>query len=125
MEFFIILIGLIWGILNLILFFKIWGATNDIAEMKDMMRNIIFSPSNIKEIPAAHSADIQDDVATTEVTEKVQMSSFNIKPGDYIIRNMDNKEYKVKEVRHDGVLIYLGMVGGYRMLKPNEFTIKQ
>ena len=30
LSFIITLVGLVWGILNLILFFKIWGACNDI-----------------------------------------------------------------------------------------------
>ena len=35
METFIILIIFIFGILQLILFFKIWGMTNDIREIKE------------------------------------------------------------------------------------------
>lgn len=33
MEAFIIIISLIWGILSLILFFKVWGMTNDVRRM--------------------------------------------------------------------------------------------
>lgn len=34
MEILIIIVGVIWGILGIILFFKIWKATDDIAEIK-------------------------------------------------------------------------------------------
>ncbi len=37
METFITIIGAIFGILGIILFFKIWGATNDIAEIKKIL----------------------------------------------------------------------------------------
>ena len=34
---FIIIVSIIWGILNLILFFKIWGMTNDVSELKKII----------------------------------------------------------------------------------------
>ena len=54
METFIILIILIFGILQLILFFKIWGMTNDIREIKERYLSSTTSPKKkqmrIKEI---------------------------------------------------------------------------
>lgn len=44
METFIILIILIFGILQLILFFKIWGMTNDIREIKERYFSSTTSP---------------------------------------------------------------------------------
>ena len=44
METFIILIILIFGILQLILFFKIWGMTNDIREIKERYLSSTTSP---------------------------------------------------------------------------------
>ncbi len=34
---FIIIVSIIWGILNLILFIKIWGMTNDVNELKKIL----------------------------------------------------------------------------------------
>lgn len=42
MEFFsviITIIAFVWGILNIILFFKIWGMVNDVREMKEYFLN--------------------------------------------------------------------------------------
>ncbi|MBR6338689.1 MAG: hypothetical protein IKR63_00965 [Alloprevotella sp.] len=128
MEVIAIFLGLAWGILNLILFFKIWGATNDIAEMRDMMRNFVSSPSTVyTQTPNTVSSFEQqtNNVTKEGMTSAQTMSNLRLKPGDYIIRNFDNKEYKIEEVRQDGVLVYLGMMGGYRTLKPEDFTVKQ
>ncbi len=35
MEYFIIVLQVIWGILSIILFFKVWGMTNDIKRIAD------------------------------------------------------------------------------------------
>lgn len=37
MEGFVFIVSVLFGILSLILFFKIWGACNDIAEIKSLM----------------------------------------------------------------------------------------
>ena len=37
MDVVVIVIGLAYGILNLILFFKIWGMTNDVRELKEVL----------------------------------------------------------------------------------------
>lgn len=31
-------LGIIWWLLCIILFFKVWGMTNDVSKMKDMLR---------------------------------------------------------------------------------------
>lgn len=35
MEVLILIIGIIWGVLNIILFFKLWGACDDIRRIAD------------------------------------------------------------------------------------------
>lgn len=47
----------------------------------------------------------------------------NIKKGDTIIRRFDDKEYEVIEVRPNGVLIYTGIMGGYRVLSYEDYYI--
>ncbi len=37
MDVVVIVIGLVCGVLNLILFFKIWGMTNDVKELKEAL----------------------------------------------------------------------------------------
>ncbi|MBD5317177.1 MAG: hypothetical protein HDS11_05875 [Bacteroides sp.] len=35
METIILIIGVVWGILNIVLFFKLWGACDDIRDIAD------------------------------------------------------------------------------------------
>lgn len=39
MQAFLIIIGIVWGILCLVLFFKVWGACNDIADIRKHIIN--------------------------------------------------------------------------------------
>lgn len=39
-EGFVIVIGVIWGILNIILFFKIWGMTNNVEKILETLKNL-------------------------------------------------------------------------------------
>lgn len=38
---FIIITSIIWGILNLVLFIKIWGMTDDVSELKKIISRYI------------------------------------------------------------------------------------
>jgi len=35
---FIIFLGILWWVLCIVLFFKIWGMTNDVSEIKDLLK---------------------------------------------------------------------------------------
>ena len=70
--------------------------------------------------PASQETPVAEASVITKTMEDVK-----IQPGDFVIRNLDGKEYKVEEVRSNGVLIYTGIMGGYRTLKPDEFSLKK
>lgn len=110
LYFFLSILSIIGSILSIILFFKfffkIWGATNDIAEMKKMMQNWL------------HYNQYSD-------SSKLDEKGININVGDIIIRNNDGKEYEVKEVRDDCIVIDLGGLSGTRTLDKTQFTIKE
>lgn len=55
MEEFIIIVSLIFGILNLILFFKIWGMTNDVKRIANKV-----APEEVIEKPK-ETVDVADD----------------------------------------------------------------
>ena len=125
MEVLIAFLSIIWSILCLILFFKIWGATNDIAEMKDMMHSFLNNYTNSNRPSQQPVGTVQQ--SASEVSKKEtptpKIEDLGLRPGDYIVRNFDNKEYKIEEVRPNGVLVYIGMMAGYRTLTPDQFTV--
>ena len=43
---FISLLGLVWGVLCLVLFFKVWGMTNDVEEIKELLKGNLRRNSN-------------------------------------------------------------------------------
>ena len=81
METFIILIILIFGILQLILFFKIWGMTNDIREIKEKYLS---------------STDPKKSVSLSNN----QPTEFSI--GELVVEIKTNKQMRIKEITQDG-----------------------
>ena len=61
MDFLINLIIIIFGVLNLILFFKIWGMTNDISDIKKHLLNRQYSTLTQEEIFSTGQQNISDN----------------------------------------------------------------
>ena len=93
---FIIIVSIIWGILNLILFIKIWGMTNDVNELKKIISRYINNQETTAE--SEKSSD-----GFSKIGDK-------IKKGDKILYLKDNKTYDVMSVNKDGeVYLDLGL----------------
>jgi len=41
------LIGIVWLVLNIILFFKLWSMTNDVREIKSLLKSTLQSKSQL------------------------------------------------------------------------------
>ncbi|MBR1593280.1 MAG: hypothetical protein IJ659_00715 [Alloprevotella sp.] len=96
-----------------------WAALNVFA-------NISLRLKTLQEVFAdATAVGTQPEAPKDTRPKSVRLGEMDLKPGDTIVRNIDGKEYEVKEVRSDAVLIYTGMLGGYRALSPDEFTLKK
>lgn len=70
METIFLILAIVWSILCLILFFKIWGMTSDVAEIKELLRNRPLQintpepqnkPQNKKASTAPKSSPISDE----------------------------------------------------------------
>ena len=72
-------IAALFAVLQIVLFFKIWGMTNDIREIKERYLSSTASPK--KKIP-------------TQPTE------FNI--GELVVEIKTNKQMRIKEITEDG-----------------------
>lgn len=73
------LVAVLFGILQIILFFKIWGMTNDIREIKEKYLS---------------STDPQKSVSPA------QPSEFNV--GELVVHIKTNKQMRIKEITEDG-----------------------
>ena len=93
-------IVIVFGVLQIILFFKIWGMTDNVKRLTEHFCN--------------------DDAATpgTARQEKTQPVKKDydkrldtVKPGDHVIRITDGKEMKVDDVSTDALFCKGGMEG--------------
>lgn len=65
METIILILAFVWSILCLILFFKIWGMTSDVAEIKELLKNRPIqtsSPEHRSEKPADRPEPVEISV---------------------------------------------------------------
>lgn len=107
---FIIIVSIIWGILNLILFIKIWGMTNDVNELKKIISRYINNQETTAE--SEKSSD-----GFSKIGDK-------IKKGDKILYLKDNKTYDVMSVNKDGeVYLDLGLWSGNKWISPGEYEL--
>lgn len=94
-------VAIIFGILNLILFFKIWSMTNDIREMKYQMRKIL---NNVR-VMRGHSyfeyglndsyeafEDDMDDIAEMIFCERLEEARYRLKKLEYNLNKMKEAE---------------------------------
>lgn len=73
------LVAVLFGVLQIILFFKIWGMTNDIREIKEKYLS---------------STDPKKSVSPAQPTE------FNV--GELVVHIKTNKQMRIKEITEDG-----------------------
>jgi|UniRef100_UPI003562F735 hypothetical protein len=73
------LVAVLFGILQIILFFKIWGMTNDIREIKEKYLS---------------STDPKKSVSPAQPTE------FNV--DELVVHIKTNKQMRIKEITEDG-----------------------
>lgn len=87
MEGFIYVIALIWSILSLILFFKIWGMTNDVETIKRILLNV-----TSKTVAANNK----------EASELLSDSISNLEEGDVVVNIENGQELVVVQIFPDG-----------------------
>ena len=109
MEFVYLLLALIWSILCLILFFKIWGMTNDVREIKDHL---------------LHSQALEQKIASPTPQEVTLSKDRNIKKGDVVINLRNGREIKVDEINEDGSFICYIDQTYTGVFQPNEIATK-
>ena len=83
------ILGIVWSILCLILFFKVWGMTNDVRDIKE---HILSMNSNTVGNSIIRTIDYSDKNNTT--------TDFNI--GDHVIDKETGNEYVIHNINDEG-----------------------
>ena len=100
MEILLSIILLVFGILQVILFFKIWGMTNDIAEMNARFKAICPTEEE-KKINALIEKQNSANNTNTEAINNTE--ELNI--GDNVIYEPMNRKMIIKEITKEGLLV--------------------
>ncbi|MBQ7342486.1 MAG: hypothetical protein IJW42_04430 [Alistipes sp.] len=82
MEIFIIILGLVWSILTIILFFKLWKMTNNVDEIRELLENYCIKEKT--ETPK------RDKPSTTKFTE-----------GQLVVELKTERQYRVQQMGVD------------------------
>ena len=85
-EFFIALLGIAWGILSIILFFKIWVMTNDVKSIKDYLLS-------------SHTTQLVSSKTESINTTK----SDELKVDDFVYSYSKERRVLIKEIVGKGV----------------------
>ena len=105
-------IMLVWGILNIILFFKLWGMINDICDIKELLYKVY--PQNNS------SADYRINTSNRKVESKFNLNDIVVCPsydGELkIFDYMGNGEYNCHDAK-------TGAKAGF--FKEEDLTLKK
>ena len=99
-------IALIWVIMNIILFFKVWGMTNDVRKLTEKFCG---SSENVPEVSNKEFGGVQvsDDADYDRRLDE-------IRPGDKVKRKSDGKTMEVDSVEAKRLFCKGGSLEGYK-----------
>ena len=100
MDVLLSIVLLVFGILQVILFFKIWGMTNDIAEMNARFKAICPTEEEKK-----INALIEKQNSTNETNTEAINNTKVLNIGDNVIYEPMNRKMIIKEITKEGLLV--------------------
>lgn len=110
---FVGIIIIVFGILQIILFFKVWGMTNDVDKLT---RYFCDKSNNERSIPAAMIEKELEKEPEREYDKKLN----SIKPKDRVIRISDGKEMIVDSIENGRFFCKSNFVEGYKWYSKYE-----
>lgn len=108
MEIFVSLIIIIFGVLQIILFFKLWGMTNDVKRLTKHL-------CSIKE-----EQQVKIEESHIEEIEKYDPRLDTIKPGDKVESLLTGKVLIVDFINGNSFFCKTGAFSGYKYFKKSE-----
>lgn len=108
MEVFVSLIIIVFGILQIVLFFKFWGMTNDIRKLTEHFCD------------TSQEQRLEDKKQEKEEVKEYDPRLDTIKPGDKVESIFDGKELIVDSIKNGKLFCKTGSFSGYRYFEKNE-----
>lgn len=95
------IILLVFGILQIILFFKMWGMCNDVAEMKERFKAICPTEYEKKSVELYE----KQQKVFQHKTNPVVNNNSDFQVGDNVIYEPMNRKMIIKEITNDGKFV--------------------
>ena len=107
MEVFVSLIIIVFGVLQIILFFKLWGMTNDVRKLTEHFCD------------TPQEQHFETDNSESEKEEYDQRLD-TVKPGDKVELIFDGRELTIDSISNNKFFCKTGGFSGYRYFKKSE-----
>lgn len=108
---FVSVIALIWGILNIILFFKIWGMTDDVRKLTNKFCVTSDNEPKVSNSITGNTQNYED----ADYDRRLD----NVKLGDKVMRKSDGKIMEVDSVEEKRLFCKGGNLEGYKWYPKN------
>ncbi len=100
MDIFLVVVSIVWSVLCIILFFKVWGMCNDVAEMKNRFAKV-FPTDDEKKAMALQQKSYIGSTSNAE-QEATEINGFKV--GDSVIYEPMNRRMIIKRIGWGGLL---------------------
>ena len=107
MEIFVSLVIIVFGVLQIILFFKLWGMTNDVSEMKYIIKHY---QNPICQTTKQEKQEKQENPSNHKKEYDIRLDS--VKEGDKVEVIFDGREVSVMYVEKDRIFCKTSILGG-------------
>lgn len=108
MELFVSLIIIVFGILQIVLFFKLWGMTNDIRRLTEHI------------CVTSQEQQLENKKQEKEEVKEYDPRLDTIKPGDKVESIFDGRELIVDSIKNGKLFCKTGSFSGYKYYEKNE-----
>lgn len=108
---------IVFGILQIILFFKIWGMTNDVSRIKDLLES---KRPNSYLVESSVTTNMQENNVSLSGEDENTKTPCNINIGDSIIRLSDGKKMVVDSIDNNQYFCKVSFMEGYKYFQRDE-----
>ena len=109
-EVFLAIVSIVWGVLCIILFFKIWKMTNDVESLTSYVKQLTEKVCGKAETPESTA---QESIKATD-------RAFN--KGDKVYVIATGKEVEVDRCEGNSYLCDCGLMAGFKWFDASELT---
>lgn len=107
----IAIISIVAAVLQIILFFKLWGMTNDVRELRRMNEQILQK----KQIRTKKDGELEKTQTATHAHSNIKISK-----GDYVIIKSTGQRLLVEDINGDRIFCNTGKFSGYKYFSIDE-----